>query len=106
MRPVLQPGGSEVVDVDGFPELNVDLLLHHLLELRAGPPVQGKPAALPELQVSLLCHHVRDVFQEQPMLLEVDGPMKVCGDIHGQYFDLLRFFEYGGSPEEANYLFL
>jgi len=40
------------------------------------------------------------------MLLELEAPLKICGDVHGQYTDLLRLFEYGGFPPEANYLFL
>merc|ERR1712232_1292796 len=32
--------------------------------------------------------------------------MRVAGDVHGQYFDLLRILEYGGQPEDVNYLFL
>jgi len=40
------------------------------------------------------------------MLLELEVPLKICGDTHGQYSDLLRLFEYGGFPPEANYLFL
>jgi len=40
------------------------------------------------------------------MLLELGAPIKICGDVHGQYTDVLRLFEYGGFPPEANYLFL
>lgn len=51
----------------------------------------------------LLC---REIFLSQPCLLELEAPLKICGDVHGQYSDLLRLFEYGGFPPEANYLFL
>jgi len=42
----------------------------------------------------------------QPIMLELESPIKICGDVHGQYYDLLRLFEYGGYPPESNYLFL
>ena len=47
-----------------------------------------------------------EIFLSQPCLLELEAPLKICGDVHGQYSDLLRLFEYGGFPPEANYLFL
>ena len=43
---------------------------------------------------------------QQPPLLELNAPINICGDIHGQYPDLLRMFEFGRFPPESNYLFL
>merc|ERR1712100_426111 len=34
------------------------------------------------------------------------GPISLCGDVHGQYHDLLRIFRHCGYPPKTNYLFL
>ena len=46
------------------------------------------------------------LFKEQKMLLDLEAPIKICGDIHGQYYDLLRIFEHCGYPGEHSYIFL
>ena len=81
----------------------------------------GKPVQLQEYEIKYLCTKAREIFINQPILLELEAPIKICGacpalitalcslrtgDIHGQYYDLLRLFEYGGFPPESNYLFL
>lgn len=83
---------------------DIDNVIQQLLAVRSARP--GKEVMLPERQITQLCHASRDVFISQPILLELEAPLKIVGDVHGQYYDLLRLFEYGGFPPEANYLFL
>jgi serine/threonine-protein phosphatase PP1 catalytic subunit len=84
--------------------LDIDRIISRLLEVRGSRP--GKSVQLAEGEIRTLCLKSREIFLSQPILLELEAPLKICGDVHGQYYDLLRLFEYGGFPPESNYLFL
>ncbi|KAI9154228.1 hypothetical protein LWI28_023013 [Acer negundo] len=82
----------------------IEGLLERLLEGRYNN--RGKRIQLNESEIRQLCVTAKQIFLSQPNLLELEAPINICGDIHGQYPDLLRLFEYGGFPPDANYLFL
>ena len=80
----------------------IDGIIDNLLSARNKKP--GTPVDISVQDATTLCSQAREVLLSQPMLLELGAPVKICGDIHGQYTDLLRLFEYGGFPPEVHYL--
>lgn len=79
----------------------LDDIIRRLLEGKGGKQVQ-----LSETEIRQLCINARQIFLSQPTLLKLRAPVRIGGDVHGQYQDLLRLFERGGYPPHANYLFL
>ncbi|RVW49293.1 Serine/threonine-protein phosphatase PP1 isozyme 4 [Vitis vinifera] len=77
----------------GMDDVVLDDIIRRLLEVRSARP--GKQVQLSENEIKQLCVASREIFLQQSNLLELEAPIKICGDIHGQYSDLLRLFEYG-----------
>jgi len=63
---------------------------------------------IPENDVRMLCNKCREIVMEEGNVQRVDLPVTICGDIHGQFYDLKELFKWGGDVrhEETNYLFL
>ncbi|OXB43701.1 hypothetical protein B1J92_F03223g [Nakaseomyces glabratus] len=65
-----------------------------------------KNVCLKNSEIAQICQKAREIFLAQPALLELSPSVKIVGDVHGQYGDLLRLFTKCGFPPMANYLFL
>lgn len=96
-RTPIEAGETTVLDID-------DVLDRHWAVSKREAPNQQCTLAVQQLEA--IMNKATEIFSSQPMLLELDSPLKICGDIHGQFHDLLRIFEYAGQPPVADYLFL
>ncbi|KAK3336126.1 Metallo-dependent phosphatase-like protein [Cercophora scortea] len=90
---------SEIKDID------LDDFIKRLLDAAYAGKVT-KSVCLKNAEIAAICHRAREVFLSQPALLELDAPVKIVGDVHGQYTDLIRMFEMCGFPPSSNFLFL
>lgn len=66
---------------------------------------------LPESAVKILCEKVwafifsifkslkaTEIVEKEPNIVQVQTPVTICGDVHGQFFDLMELFKAGGKP--------
>jgi len=118
------PGSSPLVQVNSIPQsgqpttpsngtreraksqsIDIDDMIQRLLDVGYTGKV-SKSLCLKNNEIVSVCQMARDVFLTQPTLIELSPPVKIVGDVHGQYSDLIRLFEMCGFPPSANYLFL
>jgi len=85
-------------------DTKIDGIIDKLLAARDKKP--GSNVALSSDEVTHVIEQSTSIILAQPSLLELEAPIQICGDIHGQFHDLLRLFEHCGFPPDANYLFL
>uniref|UniRef100_A0A453IVB2 Serine/threonine-protein phosphatase n=1 Tax=Aegilops tauschii subsp. strangulata TaxID=200361 RepID=A0A453IVB2_AEGTS len=66
--------------------------------------LQCRPLA--EQEVKALCEKAKEILMEESNVQPVKSPVTICGDIHGQFHDLVELFRIGGKCPDTNYLFM
>ncbi|GBG86489.1 hypothetical protein CBR_g41483 [Chara braunii] len=61
---------------------------------------------LKESEVKALCMKAMEILVEESNVQRVDAPVTICGDIHGQFYDMKELFKVGGNCPQTNYLFM
>jgi len=61
---------------------------------------------LPEQSLKQLCEMAKELLLEESNVQPVSSPVTICGDIHGQFFDLIELFKTGGECPDTNYIFM
>ncbi|KAI0160680.1 Metallo-dependent phosphatase-like protein [Xylariaceae sp. FL1272] len=96
------PNGVAMGEINDF---DLDDFIKRLLDAAYAGKVT-KSVCLKNAEIVAICARARECLLSQPALLELDAPVKIVGDVHGQYTDLIRMFEMCGFPPSSNFLFL
>eukprot|EP00249_Psilotum_nudum_P023104 c28750_g1_i1 orf=412-3258(+) len=87
-------------------------IISYLLKPRGWKPPLRRQFFMDANDVAELCDSVEQIFAREPNVLRLKAPVKIFGDLHGQFGDLMRLFDEYGSPSTAgdityiDYLFL
>ncbi|KAI9783005.1 MAG: hypothetical protein M1816_001619 [Peltula sp. TS41687] len=98
-------GSSPAMGIGALRAIDLDEMITRLLDAGYAGKVT-KTICLKNAEITAICAAAREVFLSQPALVELAPPVKIVGDVHGQYTDLIRLFEMCGFPPHSNYLFL
>ncbi|KAJ7244429.1 Metallo-dependent phosphatase-like protein, partial [Mycena haematopus] len=103
IKSVPQPATKPLSDAEFFAQdefgaskPNVRILRDHFFR-------EGR---LTEEHAIYILEHATKLLSSEPNMVEVQGPVTICGDIHGQYYDLMKLFDVGGPLTDNAYLFL
>ena len=53
-----------------------------------------------------ICEKAKEILSKEQNLVQLSSPITICGDIHGQFEDLIELFKVGGICPEVQFLFL
>ena len=90
------------LELDHFDNLGTDFLMS--LEKWMEGLECGQCVA--ENDLKQLCCMVKAILIEESNVVRVRPPTTICGDIHGQFYDLLELFRNGGTLPGTNYIFM
>jgi len=103
--PLIPPLPSTPAEKHNIRSLDLNDYIQRLLDVGYTGKV-SKSLCLKNPEIVAICQASREIFLSQPTLIELSPPVKIVGDVHGQYWDLIRLFELSGFPPASNYLFL
>jgi len=61
---------------------------------------------LTENQVKVLTDKAKEILSQETNVQNVKCPVTVCGDVHGQFYDVMELLQIGGKSPDTNYLFM